>query len=50
MKNSIQKVGKSVFLVIIFMIILVWKTDTSNEILETYPAKIRVTKLEKIQD
>ena len=32
MKNSIQKVGMIVFLVIIFMIILVLKTDTSNEI------------------
>ncbi|PGZ95415.1 hypothetical protein COE51_20300 [Bacillus pseudomycoides] len=32
MTKSIQKVGMSVFWVVIFIIVLVWKTDTSNEI------------------
>ncbi|MGF9966427.1 hypothetical protein [Bacillus rhizoplanae] len=31
-KKSIQKVGMFLFLAIIFMMFLVWKTDTSNEI------------------
>ncbi|MCP1123767.1 YobA family protein [Bacillus sp. 3103sda1] len=32
MKKSIQTVGTILFLVIIFMIVLVWKTATGNEI------------------